>query len=180
MKKILTILLGLFFFGGIANFSYASEVSTTDSFCKEIYEESVAGDKAAIGENWWKELNEIQKQRIENRAKDVCENAWCSYVSNKCLSCNGIKLNTNIPFIGNCIPSSSQQEIFPLFIGWLIKFATSLLLLVGFLCILVGGVLIASDKVTEWKNLIMKVARALAAVWASGIILKIINPNFFS
>jgi hypothetical protein len=26
----------------------------------------------------------------------------------------------------------------------------------------------------------MKVARALAAVWASGIILKIINPNFFS
>lgn len=160
MKKILTILLGLFFFGGLTNFSYASEVSTTDSFCKE----------------------QITKGADKTANEASCVAANCTYIksSDKCLSCDGIKLNTNIPFIGNCIPSSSQQEIFPLFIGGLIKFATSLLLLVGFLCILVGGVMIASDKVTEWKNLIMKVARALAAVWASGIILKIINPNFFS
>lgn len=156
MKKILTILLGIFFFGGITNISYADEVKHSDSFCKQQITEEM------------------------QNPEDTCSNAWCNYIKGKCLSCPGIRLNTNIPFIGNCITADSQSEVFPTFIGGLIKFTTSLLLLVGFICILVGGVLIASDKVTEGRNLIMKVARALAAVGASGIILKIINPNFFS
>ena len=94
--------------------------------------------------------------------------------------CEGIKLNTDIPFVGKCIPMDSQSEVFPIFIGGLIKFMMSLLLLIGFICILIGGIMITMGKVTEWKNLIMKVIRALAAIGWSGVILKIINPNFFS
>lgn len=111
---------------------------------------------------WWAETSESSSEKPEKP------------------SCEGIKLNTNIPFIGNCIPTGSQSEVFPIFIGGLIKFMMSLLLLIGFICILIGGIMITMGKVTEWKNLIMKVIRALAAIGWSGVILKIINPNFFS
>ncbi|MBQ7073932.1 hypothetical protein IJM86_02525 [bacterium] len=63
--------------------------------------------------------------------------------------CEGIKLNTDIPFVGKCIPMDSQSEVFPIFIGGLIKFMMSLLLLIGFICILIGGIMITMGKVTE-------------------------------
>jgi hypothetical protein len=131
-------------------------------------------------EDQYKKMQQQDRYGSEGTAAKACIEAWCYYIWSKCLSCDGIKLNTNVPFIWNCIPSDSQSEAFPLFIGGLIKFAMSLLMLAGFLCILIWGVMITAWKTADWKDLIMKVVRALAALGASGVILKIINPNFFS
>lgn len=121
-----------------------------------------------------------QKALSSEEFKSICESNGCIHFHEKCVACPWIRLNTDIPFIGNCIPTDSQSEIFPVFIGWLIKFATSLLLLVGFICIIVGGVMVACGKDKEGKDLIKKVVYAMALLWASWVILKMINPNFFN
>ena len=133
--------------------------------------------------SWWKGAfaEEFDKKSWYNLdPENICTKAWCLYFHDKCVACPWIRLNTDIPFIGNCIPTDSQSEIFPVFIGWLIKFATSLLLLVGFICIIVGGVMVACGKDKEGKDLIKKVVYAMALLWASWVILKMINPNFFN
>ena len=124
-----------------------------------------------------------QKTFSSEDLKQTCESNGCLYFHEKCVACPWIRLNTDIPFIGNCIPTDSQSEIFPVFIGWLIKFATSLLLLVGFIVIIISGVMIASgndESVKTGKEWIRKVVYAMALLWASWVILKMINPNFFN
>lgn len=200
-KNLIIIVFCLFMLGTFCfNYSYAKTVTRTDAYCKksfeqakewaiqatkESYEDEIAQFRRNNNRNR-SEMNDLQQTQINNLSqseweKAACESIeWCYYIWSKCLSCDGIKLNTNVPFIWNCIPSDSQSEAFPLFIGGLIKFAMSLLMLAGFVCILIWWVMFTAWKTTEWKNLIMKVVRALAALWASWIILKIINPNFFS
>ena len=121
--------------------------------------------------------------------------------NNKCESCKdpwvccGVKLNTNVPFIGKCIRLWSDADTedttvvteataFPRLMWGLTKIMTTIILLVCFGGILVGGVMIASSggevkRATEGKALIGKVIIAIALLWTSGIILKLINPNFF-
>jgi len=224
MKRNLIIFLFTLLLGGISccNYSYASTVNVSESFCKNIqenYELSLYNDwlsqwvtsynENEIPENiknQVKGMSEEDKQNVyaarwwanhasslDNNAniysqknfssedlKTTCESNGCLYFHDKCVACPWIRLNTDIPFIGNCIPTDSQSEIFPVFIGWLIKFATSLLLLVGFICIIVGGVMVACGKDKEGKDLIKKVVYAMALLWASWVILKMINPNFFN
>lgn len=207
-KNLIIIVFCLFMLGTFCfNYSYAKTVEKTDAYCKKIWENFTnkidEEENNFISNQLNKDLNctpnedgeceldiltdeELQhitnryNWSIENEFKKTCEQAWCYYIWSKCLSCDGIKLNTNVPFIWNCIPSDSQSEAFPLFIGGLIKFAMSLLMLAGFLCILIWGVKISLWDTWWWRDLIMKVVRALAALGASGVILKIINPNFFS
>lgn len=209
MKRNLIIFLFTLLLGGITcfNYSYASTVNVSESVCKNIedewksfenfdtYTDTFLSDAdEEIKRFWW--YNAIQNQQIESYKQDrynelqkkyqnwlwpVCNaTTWCLYFHDKCVACPWIRLNTDIPFIGNCILTDSQSEIFPVFIGWLIKFATSLLLLVGFICIIVGGVMVACGKDKEGKDLIKKVVYAMALLWASGVILKMINPNFFN
>ena len=189
MKRNLIIFLFTLLLGGLTcfNYSYASTVNVPESVCKKIQD------------SWWewKTLTEYQQdpsltktmnaQEIEQKYNETlwqkqqeCLQAWCIMAWKKCVACPWIRLNTDIPFIWNCIPTDSQSEIFPVFIGWLIKFATSLLLLVGFICIIVGGVMVACGKDKEGKDLIKKVVYAMALLWASWVILKMINPNFFN
>ena len=194
-KNLIIIVFCLFMLGTFCfNYSYAKTVTRTDAFCKNLlstHDQNVKEDDDALeaalkAAGWWNSSireNQLKERKTEqwNTAKAICESVeWCYYIWSKCLSCDGIKLNTNVPIIWNCIPSDSQSEAFPLFIGGLIKFAMSLLMLAGFVCILIWWVMFTAWKTTEWKNLIMKVVRALAALGASWIILKIINPNFFS
>ena len=242
MKRNLIIFLFTLLLGGLTcfNYSYASTVNVSESFCKNIQENydknlnsqfdnewnnnlssQFDNERKDKYKNYWSETepdskyftssreDEIESYNIaeENRYQErkqwfwkesayqsrlsennkngnwlaaTCESNGCLYFHEKCVACPWIRLNTDIPFIGNCIPTDSQSEIFPVFIGWLIKFATSLLLLVGFICIIVGGVMVTCGKDKEGKDLIKKVVYAMALLWASGVILKMINPNFFN
>lgn len=119
----------------------------------------------------------------------ICENCSADWV------CCGIKLNTDVPFIGRCIrlwstASSDDTTVvtevtaFPRLMWGLTKILTTLILLACFGGILAGGVMIASSggkeaNATKGKELIKNVVIAIALLWTSGIILKLINPNFF-
>ncbi|MDD3262448.1 MAG: hypothetical protein PHR61_01255 [Candidatus Absconditabacteria bacterium] len=124
-------------------------------------------------------------------------------IEKKCVPCSdpgvccGIELNTKVPFIGNCIEfgkgdvsdseneiSATQEEAFPKLMGGLMRILVTIIMLGSFVAILVGGVMISSagpdeQKATKGKKLIIDVVIALAILGASGVILRLINPNFF-
>ena len=57
-------------------------------------------------------------------------------------------------------------------------------LIVGFLSLIIWGFMIATwgfaeGNVKQGKELILKVIIGIILLWASGIILNLINPNFF-
>ncbi len=108
--------------------------------------------------------------------------------------CSGIKLNTNVPFIGRCITISKPGEssnwgitpvsAFPVLMWGLTKIMLTLILTISFLLVIVAGILM----VIGWANksyydkgtkLLKTVFTALAILWVSGIVLRLINPNFF-
>lgn len=108
--------------------------------------------------------------------------------------CQGTKLNTDIPFIGNCIEywdkagSGSttvvnQVNAFPKLMGALMNIVMTASLIIGFVMILAGGVMIATTGAYQdgikGKQIIIKVWTILALIWLSGVILKLINPTFF-
>ncbi|MFA7718146.1 MAG: pilin [Candidatus Absconditabacterales bacterium] len=104
--------------------------------------------------------------------------------------CCGIKLNTKIPFIGNCIENTTQGgtmdegSAFPILITALMKILITAILIVSFILIIIGGVMIATggaspENVTTGKKMIKNVIIGLAILGAIGVILRLINPNFF-
>ncbi len=96
--------------------------------------------------------------------------------------CNGIKLNTNFPIIWNCISTGNKTDatsVFPTMIWALTKIAMSLIFIVCFILVIVGGIMWAWDKPKEGQKLITKVAITILLLWFSGVILRLINPNFF-
>ena len=135
--------------------------------------------------------------------EEKCRAQWSAFQwnNNKCESCSapgvccGVKLNTNVPFIGNCIrlwTDASTEDTtvvtdvtaFPRLMWGLTKILTTIILLVCFWWILVWGVMIAAagsdeGQAKKGKWLIGKVILAMALLWTSGIILHLINPNFF-
>lgn len=134
---------------------------------------------------------------------DTTKNKCDESTDNKCVcdpikDCCGVKLNTNVPFIWNCIQlvwsesegssdrnttSVTEQTAFPVLMMWLTKILVTVILLVSFIAIIVAWVMIASswwwDWATQWRKLIWSVVAALALLWASWVILRLINPNFF-
>jgi len=52
-------------------------------------------------------------------------------------------------------------------------------LIVSFVLIIVGGIMIATGNPSGGKKMIMKVVVGIALLGASGVILRLINPNFF-
>ena len=110
--------------------------------------------------------------------------------------CMWIKLNTNIPFIGNCIktykasPTEKDENAttpinaFPKLIGALMSLLMTIILLMSFIMIIWSWVLMTmswadTSNYTKWFNLLKRVATWMALLWASWVILKVINPNFF-
>ena len=149
--------------------------------------------------------NQTQQEKTCNTAK------WEEKIGEKCVCvpkpwiCCGIKLNTNVPFIGNCITVLSKEkqaliadkmqldanttlvtgdEAFPRLMLWLTKILITVILLGSFIAIIVAGVMIAASwgsdgSATKGRQLIGSVVVALALLGASGVILRLINPNFF-
>jgi len=79
----------------------------------------------------------------------------------------------------------NQINAFPTLIGGLMQIVTTTVLIVSFLMIVFAGVMMTMGGVkaewfNKWKGLIFKVAGVLALLGLSGVILKIINPTFFS
>ncbi len=110
--------------------------------------------------------------------------------------CRGIQLNTNMPFVGNCIVTYNSTwdanwnrvvtpiNAFPTLIGALMSLLMTIILLMSFIMIIWSWVLMTmswsdTSKYTKWINLLKRVATWMALLWASWVILKVINPNFF-
>lgn len=134
---------------------------------------------------------------ILNSQWNCCKKTYYDFKLKATVCCEWILLSTNVPFIWQCIVYRKSSDIqpaawlvvdednaFPVLMGWLSKILVSIILLVSFVGILIGGVMIsASWWSEEWANkgrkIIGNVISALALLWASGVILKLINPNFF-
>lgn len=119
------------------------------------------------------------------------------YVCEKCdpEQCNcGYKLNTDIPFIGRCISFGNTNvtngtdgvttvnavNAFPVLMGSLIKLAMGALLIVCLGMIIVGGVrMTLPEQYTDGKAMVWKVVYIIAGIGSLGLILYLINPNFF-
>lgn len=100
------------------------------------------------------------------------------------LNCTWVTLNTDIPFVGRCIESSEKEKAFPRLMKWMTKMVMTLILTTWFLLIIAGWVMMTmwwADKAMfdKWKKLVIKVGIWIALLWASWIILHLINPNFF-
>ena len=103
--------------------------------------------------------------------------------------CNWIKLNTCFPILKDCIEMKAEgtnpTNAFPAMLWVLTKIIMSVILVVCFILIIVAGIMRAwawedSSKTKKAKDLIIKVAVTIILLWFSGVILKLVNPNFFS
>lgn len=125
----------------------------------------------------------------------VC-NTWFKPGTDPCKPCSdpwvccGISLNTSIPFIGNCIEDNKDDQgvgetnvtgetAFPVLMWSLTKILVTVILIVSFVLIIVGGIMIATGNPADGKKMIIKVVIGIALLWASGVVLRLINPNFF-
>lgn len=115
-----------------------------------------------------------------------CENdrwIWSKYCDCKYKQ-KWIPLNTSIPFIGNCITKTSNDgsaatNAFPTIIGAATRILVTVIMLVSFVMVVIGGIQWASGNASDGKKMITKVATwfiLLGLMWA---ILRLINPNFF-
>lgn len=119
-----------------------------------------------------------------------CVNSTCTSCNTKWVCC-GVKLNTSIPFIGNCIESNSDavwvweeaaavwSKAFPVLMGSLTKILVTVILITSFVLIVIGGVMIATGDRDWGKKMIINVIIGIALLGSSGVILRLINPNFF-
>lgn len=114
---------------------------------------------------------ELTKKCIDG----TCPNWYkCDEKSNKC---RVEKTDPNQTVI-------DEEEAFPTLMGWLIRILVTIIMLWSFMAILAGGVMISAawsdeQRATKGKKLIIDVVIALAILGASGVILRLINPNFF-
>lgn len=103
---------------------------------------------------------------------------------------NGIKLNTKVPFVGDCIKfGDGAGEVnsitaFPILMWGLTKIMMTAILIFSFLMVIVWGTMMVSWAVwwsnyDKGKKMVMNVLIALILLGTSGLILKLINPNFF-
>ncbi len=126
--------------------------------------------------------------------KGLTSSPWTDLNSNSCnckywvqwVGATWIPLNTSIPFVGRCVPKSSWStddgsalNAFPVIISAATKMLVTVILLVSFVMIVVGGVQWASWDAKSWKAKITKVAIGIAMLGMMGAILRLINPNFF-
>ena len=136
------------------------------------------------------EINKTALSTKLNLNKSLSTKNESSQNTTQIEECKGVKLNTNLPFLWKCIGVSNsgsvnQLNAFPIMIKGLMKIIISIVLVTSFLLIVAGGVMMASwgyraTNFSDGKAMITTVAQALAMLGASGVILKLINPNFFN
>lgn len=104
--------------------------------------------------------------------------------------CCGVELNTSVPFIGKCIESEASytspdetwvtwDQAFPVLMWSLTKILVTVILILSFVLIVIGGIMIATGDPSGGKKMIIRVVIGIALLGASGVILRLINPNFF-
>lgn len=162
MKRI--FFLGILFLWVFVSFSFADEPIATSS------NHSESSNSAAANLNQRKKDCELKK-----KASPGCwEWKTNEHGIEECVSV-GIILNTNVPGIGKCIKyhetgnastahstTVNQITAFPTLIGKLVSLLTSVLLLIGFVMILVAGVMMTTGGIDpgnykKGKELIFKV-----------------------
>ncbi len=122
---------------------------------------------------------------------------WQTAWWEKCDPDKDIMLNISIPFIGRCIkkdPNAKQTSddqgnstvgnVFPKLMWGMIRLVMTAIYIIWFLWILVGWFMIAASGADpslkeKWKSLIIMIIWWLILLWASWVILNLINPNFF-
>lgn len=126
-------------------------------------------------------------QEMQDRLKEIIKKNGTELPE----PCKGIKLNTDFPFIWRCIGLSStaeganQTNAFAYMVKAIMKFIITIIMVVSVLMIVAAGVLMTTEgyekgSYTKGMGMIKTVAQALALLGASGVILKLINPNFFT
>jgi hypothetical protein len=159
----------------------SKEWQTANCSCKPGYK------KEAIQFEW-------DKSWDQNKTYAICRK--CDPERCNC----GVKLNTNVPFIGRCIMYGMTNDpkdnaytsgdnstvvvnplnAFPVLMTGIVKILMTVILLICFGALIVAGVMMTTEQWYETgKGLIWKVVWAVALLWTSGVILYLINPNFF-
>lgn len=133
--------------------------------------------------------NTCNFKRCENQRGKWSSYCTCKYGANGDWIDKWIPLNTSIPFLWNCLKKSGWGEndtaalnAFPTIVSVATRILVTVIMLVWFIMIIVGGIEWASwsaDKAGQWKARIKKVAIWFALLWAMWAILRLINPNFF-
>lgn len=119
-----------------------------------------------------------------NSASNICKTYWINGQKKKCC---GVLLNTDVPFIGKCISFFSNEvtplNAFPRLMWGLSKMMITAILVFAFMMVIAWWVMISAgwfgNNYSKWKKLIIKVVIWIALLWASWVILRLINPNFF-
>jgi hypothetical protein len=101
--------------------------------------------------------------------------------------CNGIRLNTDFPLVGNCIELHKSEwwtwtntlNAFSTMVWSLMSIVTSLILIICFIMLIMAWIKRSSNDPKAARDLIKKVAITVLLLWLSGVILKVINPTFF-
>lgn len=73
----------------------------------------------------------------------------------------------------------TSEDAFPVLMGSLTQILVTIILIVSFVLIIIGGIMISTGNLSGGKSLIIKVVIGIALLGASGVILRLINPNFF-
>lgn len=149
---------------------------------------------------WWEQQTEEETPlncNIKNSKGECCKKVYYDIQLKKEVCCEGILLNTNVPYIGQCIvfrKNASTQSAagliidetsaFPILMWGLNRLLVSIILLVGFIGILIGWIMISASWAKEdWaksgRKIIGNIITAFALLGASGVILRLINPHFF-
>lgn len=181
------------------------KIPNSDWICAEKPVETVSEEEQPW---WWLGWTENQWENQENNENkcppelqdskwNCCKKMYYDLELKKEVCCEWILLNTNVPFIWQCIVYRKADEpqpeawlvvdetnAFPVLMWWLSKILVSIILLSSFLWLLVAGVMISASGSSEdwakhWRKIIGNIVSALAILGASGVILRLINPNFF-
>lgn len=181
------------------------KIPNADWICEEKPAETTTSEEQPL---WWLEWTENQWQNQENNENkcppqlqdskwNCCKKMYYDLELEKEVCCEWILLSTNVPFIGQCIVYRKTDEpqpeawlvvdetnAFPILMWWLSKIMVSIILLSSFIGLLVAWVMISASGSSEegaktWRRIIGNIIAALAILGVSGVILRLINPNFF-
>jgi hypothetical protein len=179
MRKILSMIVVFIFFFWFT-FSFLNSNSPGSQWLLPIdnpwLTDQIAGSEAT--------LDAINQDARERSWPGVC---WTYALDDK----EYIILNTNVPFVGRCIKKEFNEwgeetnvsNVFPKLMANMIRIVMVILVVWWFLWILVWGFMIAANWAFGTKQtgvkLILGIIAGLILLWASGILLNLINPNFF-
>lgn len=177
--------------------------------CEETYGSGWLSDweESACCKNCWPNKKPAGTGCVCTTTSTDCKIPWDRLNPNTCKcecdptqKCCGIQLNTVVPFIGDCIEMTTQNDTsssndpntstvnqlnaFPFLMMWLTKILVTVILIFSFLIVIAAGLMMTTWVYSEtnykkWMEWIKKIVVALILLWSSWLILKLINPSFF-